>query len=242
MKTSVKEAGLFSDKVERKPRPSLMNSAFFLIFLAGATATWAGTTVDWKGGEGNWENAAMWGGTLPSRTTEARINGTRDNPSQVTLAKADVLVNHVSVAEGGSSLASLILDGPSLSVSGSFDVGKYTGSDGRLVVKSGHLFVGTIFVSGGGGAGMRGRGTVEIHSGSLVTKDIELGASAGCSSTLRIVGSKAAGIVVEDGLRIGVYNYLKLENEPPPSATELVFDIDADGYTWLEVYLNSLVK
>ena len=31
------------------------------------------------------------------------------------------------------------------------DVGKYDGSDGRFVVKSGRMFAGTIFLSGGGG-------------------------------------------------------------------------------------------
>ena len=202
-----------------------------LLTVARATALWAGTTVDWRGGEGNWEDAARWEGTLPSRMTEARINGTQEKPSQVTLAHADVLVSHLSVAEGGSNVASLVLDGPSLTVIGSFDVGKYDGSNGRFLVKSGHVFAGTIFLSGGGGPGQRGRGTVEIHSGSLVTKDIELGVSAGCNSTLRIVGSKASGIVAEDGLHIGVYNYLSLEKEPPPSATELIFDLDAEGVT-----------
>src|SRR6266404_585242 len=202
-----------------------------LAAVAGATALWAGTTVEWKGGEGNWEDAAMWGGTLPSRATEARVNGTKERPSQVTLARADVLVSHLSIAEGSSNLASLVLDGPSLTVSGSFDVGKYNGSNGRFVLKSGQVFAGVIFLSGGGGPGQRGRGIVEIHAGSLVTKDIELGVSAGCNSTLRIVGSKASGIVAEDGLHIGVYNYLNLEKEPPPSASELIFEFDAEGVT-----------
>ncbi len=179
--------------------PALINLAVGFSSVAGATSLWAGTTVEWKGGAGNWEDAAMWGGALPSRTMEARINGTREKPCQVTLARAAVLVNHLSVADGGNSMASLVLDGPSLTVSGSMDIGKYNGSDGRLVVKSGHLFAGTIFVSGGGGPGMRGRGTVEIQSGALVTKDIELGVSAGCSSTLRIVGSKASPILSEPG-------------------------------------------
>src|SRR5207248_7930563 len=85
-----------------------------LAAVAGATALWAGTTVEWKGGGGNWEDAVMWGGTLPSRTAEARINGTPDRPSQVILAHTNVLVNHLSVADDGNSLASLILDGPSL--------------------------------------------------------------------------------------------------------------------------------
>jgi len=202
-----------------------------LLTVAGATTLFAGTTADWQGGEGHWEEAALWGGTLPARMTEARINGTPVHPSQVTLARADALVNHLSVADRNDSLASVVVNGPSLTVSGTIDVGKYNGSNGRFVLKSGHVFAGTIFVSGGGGPGMRGRGTVEIQSGTLVTKDLELGASAGCSSTLRIVGSQAAGIVAEDGLHIGVYNYLELEKQPPPSATELIFDLDAEGVT-----------
>jgi hypothetical protein len=187
--------------------------------------------VEWKGGPGNWEDAAMWGGTLPSQRTEARVSGTKEKPSEVTLTRADVLVSHLSIAESSSNVASLVLDGPSLTVSGSFDVGKYNGSDGRLVVKSGQVFGNVIFLSGGGGPGGRGRGTVEIPRGSVVRKDIELGASAGCSSTLHIVGSKATGIVAEDGLHIGVYNYLDLEKEPLPSASELIFDLDAAGVT-----------
>ena len=95
-----------------------------LLTAAGAPAS-AGTPSEWKGGEGNWEGAAMWDGSLPSRTIEARINGTKEKPSQVTLTHTDVLVSHVSVAEGGGSLASLVLDGPSLTVSGGVDVGKY---------------------------------------------------------------------------------------------------------------------
>jgi len=202
-----------------------------LLMLAGVPALRAGATVEWKGGGGAWENAAMWGGTLPSRTAAARVDGTTEHPSDAILAHADVLLNHLSVAESGSSLASLVLDGPSLAVSGSLDVGKYNGSNGRLVVKSGHLFAGMIFVAGGGGPDQRGRGTVEIHDGTVVTKDIALGNSSGGHSTLHIVGSKASCIAVEDYLSIGVYNYLELEKEPPPSATELIFDIDVEGVT-----------
>src|SRR6266498_4978692 len=195
------------------------HAALAIVFalMVGATLSCA-ETVDWKGGAGNWTDPALWGGTLPSRSSEARINGTRDNPSDVTLTRQDVLVSHLSIAEGSSNLASLVLNGPSLTVSGAIDVGKYDGSDGRFVLKSGNLFVGTIFLSGGGGPGMRGRGTIEIRDGSLVTKDIELGASAGSHVTLHVIGSKSSGIAVEDGLRIGVYNYLNLEKEPPPSS------------------------
>ena len=78
---------------------------------------------------------------------------------------------------------------------------------------------------------MRGRGIVEIQNGILVTKDIELGLSAGSNCTLRIVGSKASGVLVEDGLHVGMYNYLNLEKEPPPSASELIFELDAEGVT-----------
>ena len=84
---------------------------FGLLTIADMTGLRAGTTAEWKGGDSNWEDAAMWGGTLPSGTTEARVNGTKEKPGQVTLAHADVLVNHLSVADGGNSLASMILDG-----------------------------------------------------------------------------------------------------------------------------------
>src|SRR5438093_10867594 len=202
-----------------------------LAVVAGATASWAGTTVEWKGGAGAWENAAMWGGTLPSRTAEARINGTQDKPSEVILTQSNVLVNQLSVAYGGNSLAAMILDGSSLNASGGMEVGKYNGSDGRFVVKSGRLFAGIIYVSGGGGPGQRGRGAIEIQGGSVVTKNIALGNSSGSHCTLHIVGSKASAIAVENYLSIGVYNYLEVEKEPPPSATELIFDIDAEGVT-----------
>lgn len=202
-----------------------------LLTVASATASLAGTTLDWKGGSGEWEDAASWGGTLPSRKAEARINGTQDQPSQVILAHTNVLVNQLSVADGGNSVASMILDGPSLTASSSMDVGKYNGSDGRFVIKSGHLFAGIIFVSGGGGPGQRGRGVIEIQGGTVVTKNIALGNSSGSHCTLRIVGSKASAIAVEDYLSIGVYNYLEVEKDPPPSATELIFDIDAEGVT-----------
>src|SRR5204862_7204647 len=116
-----------------------------LAVVAGATALWAGTTVGWKGGEGNWEDAAMWGGTLPSRTAEARINGTQNKPSQVILAHTNVLVTRLSVGDGGNSLASLILDGPSLTASGGMDVGKLQrigwafGGEVRPCVRRHHL-------------------------------------------------------------------------------------------------------
>ena len=69
-----------------------------ILTVAGVPApASAGTTAEWKGGGGAWENAAMWGGTLPSRTAEARINGTQDKPSEVILTHTNVLVNHLSV-------------------------------------------------------------------------------------------------------------------------------------------------
>ena len=192
------------------------------ILLAGASALRADTTVEWKGGEGDWDDEAKWGGTLPWRTAEARINGTRAQPSNVMVSRSDVLVSHLGVGDGGNSRASLVLDGRTLAVTAGIDVGKYDGSEGKLLVKSGELFANTIFVSGGGGPGMKGRGTVEIEDGSMVTKLIELGLSSGSDCTLRMVGSKAAGVMVEDGLQIGVYNYLSLESNPPPSTTELI--------------------
>src|SRR5436190_761916 len=86
-------------------------------------------------------------------------------------------------------------------------------------------------VAGTGGRGMKGRGTVEIQGGSMLAKLLELGLSSGSFCTLRIVGSKASGVMVEDGLQIGVYNYLSEETNPPPSTTELDFELDSEGVT-----------
>jgi pectate lyase len=201
------------------------------MLLGGAPVLRADTTAEWKGGAADWDDAAKWGGTLPWRTAEARINGTRAQPSDVVITRSDALVNHLSVGDGGNSRASLVLAGRTLAVTAGIDVGKYDGSEGKLVVKSGKLFVNTIFVSGGGGPGMKGSGTVEIQDGSMVAKLIELGLSSGSHCALRMVGSKASGVLVEDGLQIGVYNYLSLESNPPPSTSELDFELDADGVT-----------
>src|SRR6266850_850985 len=179
MKTSLEIESILGNAAAQLAYRNVARFAACLLMLAGVPALRAGTTAEWKSGGGVWENAAMWGGTLPSRTTEARINGTQDKPSEVILAHTNVLVNHLSVADGGNSQASMILDGPSLTVIGPMDVGKYDGSDGRLVVQSGHLFAGMIYVAGGGGPGQRGRGAVEIQGGGLVTKALALGNSSG---------------------------------------------------------------
>jgi hypothetical protein len=103
---------------------TLIRLALGFFVTTGTTVLCAGTTVEWKGGEGNWEDAALWGGTLPSRTADARINGTPDKPSEVILAHTNVLVTRLAVGDGGNSSASLILDGPSLTASAGMDVGK----------------------------------------------------------------------------------------------------------------------
>jgi hypothetical protein len=102
------------------------------ILLAGACALQADTTVEWKGGEGDWEDASKWVGTLPWRTAEARINGTRAQPSEVTVSRSDVLVSHLGVGDGGNSQASLVLAGRTLAVTAGIDVGKYDDSENPL--------------------------------------------------------------------------------------------------------------
>ncbi|HEY3855457.1 MAG TPA: hypothetical protein VGO67_13785 [Verrucomicrobiae bacterium] len=215
-------------RVARLGRRSLVAG---FVAMAVTTSLWAGTTVEWKGGDGDWANATKWGGTLPWRTAEPRINGTQEQPSDVAVTRSDVLVSHLTVGDGGNSHATLLLDGRTLAVTAGMDVGKYDGSDGKFTIKSGKLFINTIFVSGGGGPGMKGHGTIEIRDGSIVSKLIELGLSSGSDCTLRMVGSKASGVMVEDGLQIGVYNYLRLESNPPPSRTVLDFQLDAEGVT-----------
>src|SRR5258706_1982718 len=125
MPEHAKLMGRIGQMARRTAYQTMTGLAAGLLTAAETMTLWAGTTAEWKAGSGNWEDAARWGGTLPSRTIDARVIGTKEEPSQVTLAHGDVLVSHLSVAEGSSNLASLVLDGPSLTVSGSFDVGKY---------------------------------------------------------------------------------------------------------------------
>jgi pectate lyase len=183
------------------------------------------------GADGNWKDAAHWSGGLPFRPSQVTINGTEQTPAIVSVDQGDVLVSHIAVAETDGSRASLTLNGPALTVIGTMDIGKYTGSSGQFIVNSGSVFAGTFFLSGGGGPGQAGKGLLEIRDGKIVTKDIELGASAGSTCILHVVGSKASAIVAEDGLHIGVYNYLTLEKHPRPSKVELIFDVDAEGVT-----------
>ncbi len=202
----------------------------FALLLIAATAR-AEIASKWIGTNGNWNDAAHWDGGPPVRNSQVTINGADRTPVEVTVNLQDVLISHVAVGEPDGSHATLAVSGPSFTVIGTVDIGKYTGSDGRLVVNSGDVFAGTFFLSGGGGPGQAGKGVIEIAGGSVVTKDFELGASAGCASIVHVIGSKALAIAAEDGLHIGVYNYLSQEKNPAPSNVELIFDVDAEGVT-----------
>jgi hypothetical protein len=202
----------------------------FTALLVGAAAS-AETISEWTGGNGNWNDTAHWRSALPDRTGQATINGTEQAPSAVTLDQKDALLSHLAIAESGGSVASFTLDGPALTVIGTLDIAKYNRSNGRFLLNSGSVFAGTFFLSGGGGPDQEGTGLLEVRGGSIVTKDIELGVSAGCTSILHIVGSKASAIDVEDGLHVGVYNYIRQEKHPRPSTAEIIFDVDAKGVT-----------
>lgn len=77
------------------------------ISLGGTSQSHAATEQDWNGENGGWEDAMRWGGTLPSRTTAAQINGSREQPGDVSLSRGNVLVGHLAVGDGGNSRASL---------------------------------------------------------------------------------------------------------------------------------------
>src|SRR5215510_3233400 len=115
----------------RSHAPTLQRSRATTVFLLSSfcllmvLSLQAGTTIDWQGGAGEWHAADLWGGSLPSRATEARINGPREKPGLVTIARGDVLVSHISVAASSSNVASLVLEGPSLTITAGIDVGKY---------------------------------------------------------------------------------------------------------------------
>ena len=70
---------------------------------------------------------------FPLERLKPRSTATKEKPGEVVLVDTDARLSHLAIADDANSAASLILDGPSLTVSGTADVGKYNGSDGRFV-------------------------------------------------------------------------------------------------------------
>ncbi|HTE90789.1 MAG TPA: hypothetical protein VK639_17650, partial [Terriglobales bacterium] len=91
MKISLEIETILGNAAAQLAYRNVAGFAACLFMLAGVPTLRAGTMAEWKGGGGTWENAAMWGGTLPSRTTAARVDGTTEHPSDAILAHAAVL-------------------------------------------------------------------------------------------------------------------------------------------------------
>jgi hypothetical protein len=246
------------------------------ILLGGTSAFRADTTVEWKGGEGDWAEAAQWGGTLPWRTAEARINGTRAQPSGVTVARSDVLVNHLSVGDGGNSQASLVLDGRSMAVTAGIDVGKYDGSEGKLTV-NGNVMDGMSDVSGENWKGVKGDRALQapssfpappVRTQSAQDAFEQVLQNAGASLPKRdAVDARAVsdarngtGKIINNENEVGGWPDYKSGNPAVSSANDGIPDewkkahglsitdpnaanaVNAEGYTVLEMYLNSLAE
>src|SRR6267154_3283546 len=131
---------------QRKPRQLRLGCG--LLVLSAAVRLSAETASEWMGAAGNWNDTAHWSRGLPFRPSQVTINGTEQAPAIVTVDQADVLVSHIAVGEANGSLASLTLNGPALTVIGTMDIGKYTGSSGQFIMNSGSVFAGTFFLSG----------------------------------------------------------------------------------------------
>jgi hypothetical protein len=199
-----------------------------MLVLAAMAGVASGASPVWRGGAGNWEDAARWGGTLPGVKETASIEGN----SHVTLARGEVIAADVEVGSFRGSNAVLTVDGGTLSVD-MLRVGELAGCSGRLALKSGGIVAGAIYIGGantGSGGDRSCSGELEIHGGRVLARHLAFGWGGGSTAGLRVVGSKAAGIVVLDALWAGIR-----QKGVGGSEVAMAFEMDADGVTPITV-------
>lgn len=191
--------------------------------LAGASLFGAGVST-WKDGDGNWEEAAKWGGALPGANGTADVAGT----SHITLDHSNPALSRLDLGEAKRADATLTMDGGSLTAMEFIRLGEYPGTHGRFVLNGGKVRTTEIGV-GGMNQGEPGRSPckaeLEISGGSLVTGYLMMGWQPNSVSKLKVTGSKAEHIVTLNAfdccIPLGTV----------PSNVELGFDLDGGGVT-----------
>ena len=200
-------------------------------YLLLGTAHALGEAVAWKAGNGNWADAAKWGGAVPTVKSFSEIAG----GSRVVLDKGEVVVSRLDLGTRAKSDATLVINGGSLNVQ-LVDVGEYADSHGSIVLNGGRICATEIGIGGlneGGGESPACRAEMEIRGGSLLTKYLALGWRTGSVARLRVVGSKAESIVALNMLDCC------LPTGAAGSDCTLQFDLDAEGVTPLTLWNRS---
>ncbi len=192
------------------------------------TSIHAADTAKWSGGEGEWNDAAKWGGTLPSTNAQVQIAG----QSKVSIEGTDVLAGRLDIGDASGSDAAVTLANGSASALELIRLGEYPGSHGRLVLRGGRLCTTEIGVGGmneGSATEKACRGELEIAGGSAMIRYLMLGWRTGSIARLRVAGSKASSIVVLNTIDCAIA-------AKSGSTVELDFDLDAGGVTPLTLW------
>ena len=194
------------------------------LLVSSAWTASAATALRWHGGDGNWEDAAKWSGPPATANSFAEINGN----SRVTLAGGDVALSRLDIGMNKNSDATLTLNGGTLMAMEIIRLGELTGGCGRFILNGGRVCATEIGIGGlneGDGTDRACRGEMEIHGGDVMTRYLVLGWGAGSTARLRVVGSKADGIVVLNSIQCAI------PAGRIGSTSELAFDVDAEGVT-----------
>ncbi len=193
----------------------------FLLFSTGLAL---GEAVVWKAGEGSWDDAAKWGGAVPSVTSAAEIAG----DASVVIERGDVAVSRLDLGTRAGSAATLTMSGGALATLEFIRLGEAPGSHGRFVLHGGLVRTMELAIGGleyGGGETPACGAEMEIRGGSVLTRYLEVGTRIGSAPLLRVVGSKAESIVALNSI------YFANATGSVGSASEMCFDLDAAGVT-----------
>ena len=196
---------------------------FFVVSLADAASP------VWKEGQGEWTDAARWGGTATGPRASVSIEG----DSKVADSGRCV---HQPVGYRLLSQCSCHHDdgGGTLTVSKLLRIGETTNAAGRFIQTGGSILALQIIIGGaniGDGTDRNATADFEVRGGGILTRHLSLAWGMGSTARLRMVGSEAAPLLVLDYLWIG-----SGRKTPRACAIELSYDIDAGGVTPIVVW------
>jgi hypothetical protein len=206
----------------------------FPFLFAVGLALWVievhAATVYWKSAEGEWKDAAQWGGALPGGRDIAEVEGN----SHVRLGAAEVMASQLDVGAYHGGVAEMEMSEGALSLSKLLRIGEAPGSGGRFWQRGGEINALEICLGGantGKPSEMPTTAEMEVSGGEIFTRHFTLGWAMGAKTTLRIVGSKAAPIAVLDYFWVGIR-----QPEMQPSEIAMEYVIDGDGVTPIVVW------
>lgn len=186
----------------------------------------------WTSGSGEWTDAPMWGGSLPSPNSTASIEG---SGSHVHFSEGDVLLSRLNIAAYHQAHSTFTMSGGQLTASNLVLIGEATGTSGHLMQTGGDLRALEICVGAanlGTGSAPGPAGELEVSGGSILTRHLTFGWGTNSTARLHIIGSQARPIAVLDYLWIGI----RSADSSPGSTVSFDYDIDSHGVTPIVVW------